>query len=60
MVTHPSNLLIEESPSDRELFHLTLAQARLAEAQYDYKIADVEFAYSVGGRSGLEIDSASR
>ena len=33
------------------------AQTRLAETHYDYRIADVEFAYSVRGQSGLEIDS---
>lgn len=38
----------------------TAAQTRLAEAQYDYKIAEVEFAYSAGGRSELEIDSTIR
>ena len=60
MVTHPSILLIEDSPGECELFRLTLAQTRLAEAQYDYKIAEVPLAYSAGGRSELEIDSTSR
>jgi hypothetical protein len=60
MVTHPSILLIEDSPGECELFRLTLAQTRLAEAQYDYRIADVEFAYSVEGRSELETDSTMR
>ena len=36
---------------------VTTAQTRLAEAQYDYKIAEVTLAYSAGGRSQLEIDS---
>lgn len=36
---------------------LTAAQTKLAEAQYDYKIAEVTLAYSAGGRSQLEIDS---
>ena len=60
MVTHPSILLIEDSPGECERFRLTLAQTRLAEAQYDYRIADVEFAYSVGGRGQLEVDSTIR
>jgi hypothetical protein len=60
MVTHLSIHLNEESPGECELFRLTLAQTRLAEAQYDYRIADVEFAYSVGRRSGLGIDSTIR
>jgi hypothetical protein len=55
----PSILLIEDSPAVQP-FRLTLAQTRLAEAQYDYKIAEVPLAYSAGGRSELEIDSASR
>jgi hypothetical protein len=60
MVTHPSILLIEDSPGECELFRLTLAQTRLEETQYDYKIAEVPLAYSASGRSELEIDSASR
>jgi outer membrane protein len=36
---------------------LTATQTRLAEAQYDYKIAEVTLAYAVGGRSQLELDS---
>ena len=36
---------------------VTAAETRLAEAQYDYKIAEVTLAYSAGGRSQLEIDS---
>jgi len=36
---------------------VTAAQTRLAEAQYDYKIAEVTLAYSAGGRNELEIDS---
>ena len=39
---------------------VTAAQTRLAEAQYDYKIAEVTLAYSAGGRSQLEIDSTIR
>ena len=104
MVTHPSILLIEDSPGKCELFCLVLAQTgldvalhtgiktapevlqlakqryklgldtvvevtqpeiaitaaqtRLAEAQYDYKIAEVTLAYSARGRGQLEIDSA--
>jgi hypothetical protein len=60
MVTHPSILLTEDSPGECGLFRLTLAQTRLAEAQYDYKIAEVTLAYSAGGRSQLEIDSTTR
>jgi len=106
MVTHPSILLIEDSPGECELFRLALVQAclnvalytevktaheslhlakqryklglgrvveliqsevavtaaetRLAEAQYDYKIAEVTLAYSAGGRSQIEIDSTIR
>ena len=37
-----------------------IAQTRLAEAQYDYKIAEVTLAYSAGGRSQLEIDQTLR
>ena len=36
---------------------LTAAQTRLAEAQYDYKIAEVTLAYSAGGRGQLEVDA---
>ena len=39
---------------------LEAAQTRLAEAQYDYKIAEVTLVYSAGGRSQLEIDSTIR
>jgi len=39
---------------------LTAAQTRLAEAQYDYKIAEVTLAYSAGGRSHLEVDPTLR
>lgn len=37
---------------------VTAAQTRLAEAQYDYKIAEVTLAYSARGRDQMEIDSA--
>lgn len=36
---------------------VTAAQTRLAEAQYDYKIAEVTLAYSAGGRNQLETES---
>jgi outer membrane protein len=39
---------------------LTGAQTRLAEAQYDYKIAEVTLAYTTGGRAQLEIDPTIR
>jgi outer membrane protein len=39
---------------------LTSAQTRLAEAQYDYKIAQVMLAYAAGGRAQLEIDPTPR
>lgn len=39
---------------------VTAAQTRLAEAQYDYKIAAVTLAYSAGGRNQLELDSTIR
>jgi outer membrane protein len=39
---------------------ITAAQTRLAEAQYDYKIAEVTLAYAAGGRSQLEADSTLR
>jgi hypothetical protein len=57
MVTHPSVLLIEDSPSKCGLFRLALAQTRRAEVQYGYKIAEVTLAYSSGRRIELEIDS---
>jgi len=39
---------------------LTAAQTKLAEAQYDYKIAEVTLAYASGGQAQLEIDPAIR
>ncbi len=39
---------------------LTAAQTKLAEAQYDYKIAEVTLAYASGGQAQLEIDQAIR
>ena len=39
---------------------LTGAQTRLAEAQYDYKIAEVTLAYAAGGSAQLQIDPAVR
>ena len=39
---------------------VTAAQTRLAEAQYDYKIAELTLAYSAGGRGQMEIDSTIR
>jgi outer membrane protein len=36
---------------------LTAAQTKLAEAQYDYKIAEATLAYTVGGRSQMQIDA---
>ncbi|MDP1770196.1 MAG: TolC family protein [Nitrospirota bacterium] len=39
---------------------VTAAQTRLAESQFDYKIAEVTLAYSAGGRGQLEADSAMR
>jgi outer membrane protein len=39
---------------------LTAAQTRLAEAQYDYKIAEVTLAYAAGGQAQLEIDPTPR
>ncbi len=39
---------------------LTAAQTRLAEAQYDYKIAEVTLAYAAGGGAQLEIDPTLR
>ena len=35
---------------------LTAAQTKLAEAQYDYKIAEVTLAYAAGGSAQLQID----
>ena len=39
---------------------LTVAETRLAEAQYDYKIAEVTLAYTTGGRVQLELDPTIR
>ncbi len=39
---------------------LTAAQTKLAEAQYDYKIADVTLAYAAGGSAQLQIDPTVR
>ncbi len=39
---------------------LTMAQTRLAEAQYDYKIAEVTLAYAAGGSAQLQIDPMIR
>ncbi len=39
---------------------ITLAQTRLAEAQYDYKIADVTLIYAAGGSAQVEVDSVLR
>lgn len=39
---------------------VTAAQTRLAEAQYDYKIAEVTLAYSAGGRNQMEVDPTLR
>lgn len=39
---------------------LTGAQTRLAEAQYDYKIAEVTLAYASAGNANLEIDPTIR
>jgi hypothetical protein len=36
---------------------VTAAQTRLAEAPYDYKVAEGAIPYSAGGRSKLERDS---
>jgi outer membrane protein len=38
----------------------TATQTRLADAQYDYKIAEVTLVDSTGGRSQLEVDSTLR
>lgn len=39
---------------------VTAAQTRLAESQFDYKIAEVTLAYSAGGRGQLEADATMR
>ena len=39
---------------------VTLAQTRLAESQYDYKIADVTLVYATGGTMQLQIDPILR
>lgn len=39
---------------------VTLAQTKLAEAQYDYKIAEVTLAYAAGGSAQLQIDPTIR
>jgi outer membrane protein len=39
---------------------LTAAQTKLAEAQYDYKIAEVTLAYAAGGSAQLQIDPTMR
>lgn len=39
---------------------LTAAQTKLAEAQYDYKIAEVTLAYAAGGSAQLQIDPTVR
>ncbi len=39
---------------------VTAAQTRLAEAQYDYKIAEVTLAYAAGGSAQLHIDPMLR
>ncbi|MGH6893284.1 MAG: TolC family protein, partial [Dongiaceae bacterium] len=39
---------------------LTAAQTKLAEAQYDYKIAEVTLAYASGGSAQLQIDPMIR
>lgn len=39
---------------------LTAAQTKLAEAQYDYKIAEVTLAYAAGGSAQLQIDPMVR
>lgn len=39
---------------------VTLAQTRLADAQYDYKIAEVTLAYAAGGSAQLQIDPTVR
>ncbi len=39
---------------------VTAAQTRLAEAQYDYKIAEATLAYAAGGRALLEVGTPMR
>lgn len=39
---------------------LTTAQTKLAEAQYDYKIAEVTLSYAAGGSAQLQIDPTIR
>jgi outer membrane protein len=39
---------------------LTAAQTRLAEAQYDYKIAEATLVYAAGGNAQLQIDPTVR
>jgi len=39
---------------------LTAAQTRLAEAQYDYKFAEVTLAYTTGGQARMEMDPTIR
>jgi outer membrane protein len=39
---------------------LTVAQTKLAEAQYDYKIAEVTLAYASGGSAQLQVDPTVR
>lgn len=39
---------------------VTMAQTKLAEAQYDYKIAEVTLAYAAGGSAQLQIDPTMR
>ncbi len=39
---------------------LTTAQTKLAEAQYDYKIAEVTLSYAAGGSTQLQIDPTIR
>jgi outer membrane protein len=39
---------------------LTAAQTKLAEAQYDYKIAEVTLAYAAGGSAQLVVDPTMR
>ncbi len=49
--------VVKVTPSE---IAVTSAKIRLAEAHYDYKIADVMVAYSSEGRSLLHLDSALR
>jgi outer membrane protein len=39
---------------------LTLAQTKLADSQYDYKIAEVTLAYAAGGSAQLQVDPTIR